>query len=50
MNNNIINNNGWIGSTHIDNIKLTSNILEQHIILGAIDFLFSITMAVSSIR
>jgi hypothetical protein len=37
MNNNITNNNGWIGSTHIDNIKLTSNILEQHIILGDIN-------------
>ena len=34
MNNNITNNCGWIGSTHIDNIKLTSNILEQHIIAG----------------
>ena len=32
MNNNITNNCGWIGSTHIDNIKLTSNILEKHII------------------
>jgi hypothetical protein len=37
MNNNITNNNGWIGSTHIDNIKLTSNILEQHIIIGNIN-------------
>jgi hypothetical protein len=37
MNNNITNNNGWIGSTHIDNIKLTSNILEQHIIIGDIN-------------
>jgi hypothetical protein len=37
MNNNITNNCGWIGSTHIDNIKLTSNILEKHIILGDIN-------------
>jgi hypothetical protein len=37
MNNNITNNCGWIGSTHIDNIKLTRNILEQHIIAGDIN-------------
>ncbi len=36
MNNNIINPNNFIGITHIDNIKLTSNILEQHILAGDI--------------
>jgi hypothetical protein len=36
-NNNNINNCGWIGSTHIDNLKLTSNILEQHIAIGDIN-------------
>lgn len=36
MNNNIINTNNFIGITHIDNIKLTSNILEQHILAGDI--------------
>ena len=37
MNNNNINTCGWIGATHIDNIKFTSNILEQHIYINSIN-------------
>ena len=32
-----MNNNNFIGATHIDNIKITSNILEQHILINSIN-------------
>ena len=37
MNNNNINTCGWIGVTHLDNIKSTSNILGQHIYINSIN-------------
>ena len=37
MNNNNINTCGWIGITHLDNIKFTSNILGQHIYINSIN-------------